>query len=90
MTEKIMQPIFFVELCSQITSRVVFRSYKPICTFIWMPSKYTQMSLKPNHYLEPCLTQLFDIFRTIFFWGGSKGPPGGSRWMGENNFLAKR
>ena len=54
MTEKIMQPIFFVELCSQITSRVVFRSYKPICTFIWMPSKYTQMSLKPNHYLEPC------------------------------------
>ena len=54
MTEKIMQPIFFVELCSQITSRVVFRSYKPICTFIWMPSKYTQMSLNPNHYLEPC------------------------------------
>ena len=54
MTEKIMQPIFFVELCSQITSRVVFRSYKPICTYIWMPSKYTQMSLKPNHYLEPC------------------------------------
>ena len=60
MTEKIMQPIFFVELCSQITSRVVFRSYKPICTFIWMPSKYTQMSLKPNHYLEPC--HIFSIF----------------------------
>ena len=61
MTEKIMQPIFFVELCSQITSRVVFRSYKPICTFIWMPSKYTQMSLKPNHYLEPCLILYYDI-----------------------------
>ena len=59
MTEKIMQPIFFVELCSQITSRVVFRSYKPICTFIWMPSKYTQMSLKPNHYLEPCHIRQF-------------------------------
>ena len=59
MTEKIMQPIFFVELCSQITSRVVFRSYKPIFTFIWMPSKYTQMSLKPNHYLEPCPILLY-------------------------------
>ena len=62
MTEKIMQPIFFVELCSKMTSRVVFRLCKPICTYIWIPSKYTQMSLNPNHYLEPCLNILIDNF----------------------------
>ena len=65
MTEKIMQPIFFVELCFKMISRIVFRLYKPICTYFWIPSKYTQMSLNPNHYLEPCHI-VFHIFIGVY------------------------
>ena len=54
-----MQLILFVEICSKMSSRVIFWSNKSICTLIWIPSKYTQMSVYPNHYLEPCLIQLY-------------------------------
>ena len=37
-----------------MSSRMIFWSNKYICTLIWMPSKSTQMSVNPNHYLEPC------------------------------------
>ena len=50
-----MQLILFVELCSEMSSRMIFWPNKSICTLIWIPSKYTQMSVNPNHYLEPCL-----------------------------------
>ena len=53
--EKIMQLISFVELCSEMSSRMIFLPNKSICTLIWIPSKYIQMSVNPNHYLEPCL-----------------------------------
>ena len=49
-----MQLILFVELCSEMSSRMIFWPNKSICTLIWIPSKYTQMSVNPNHYLEPC------------------------------------
>jgi len=51
-----MQLILFVELCSEMSSRMIFWPNKSICTLIWIPSKYTQMSVNPNHYLEPCHT----------------------------------
>ena len=59
-----MQLILFVELCSEMSSRMIFWPNKSICTLIWIPSKYTQMSVKPNHYLEPC---------HIYQSGGSHG-----------------
>ena len=49
-----MQLILFVELCSEMSSRMIFWPNKSIFTLIWIPSKYTQMSINPNHYLEPC------------------------------------
>ena len=54
-----MQLILFVELCSEMSSRMIFWPNKSICTLIWIPSKYTQMSVNPNHYLEPCRMLLF-------------------------------
>ena len=49
-----MQLILFVEICPKMSSRMIFWSNKSIFTLIWIPSKYTQMSVNPNHYLEPC------------------------------------
>ena len=49
-----MQLILLEELCSEMSSRMIFWPNKTVCTLIWIPSKYTQMSLKPHHYLEPC------------------------------------
>ena len=54
MYEKHMQLILFVEICSKMSSRMIFWWNKSICTLIWIPSIYTQMSQNPNHYLEPC------------------------------------
>ena len=58
MYEKHMQLILFVEICSKMSSRMIFWWNKSIFTLIWITSIYTQMSQNPNHYLEPCHTLL--------------------------------
>ena len=62
-----MQLTLFVELCSEMSSRMIFWPNKSICTLIWIPSKYTQMSVNPNHYLEPCLRKLIEPRMICFF-----------------------
>ena len=60
-----MQLILFVELCSEMSSRMIFWPNKSICTLIWIPSKYTQMSVNPNHYLEPCPIRKRETIRKL-------------------------
>ena len=64
--KKILQLILFVELCSEMSSRIIFWPNKSICTLIWIPSKYTQMSVNLNHYLEPCLNFIISKFISTF------------------------
>ena len=54
--------ILFVEICSEMSSKVIFWSNKCILALIWVPSNCTQMSQNPNHYLEPCRKQNMGYF----------------------------
>ena len=66
--------ILFVEICSEMSSKVIFWPNKCIFTLIWVPSNCTQMSQNPNHYLEPCPKPIFNLSignlfsRNTSFW----------------------